>query len=125
MSRSRFPRWSDLRPPHTARPLTVAELQEHQAVRLALILALGVLQAGSFAADHQPLSGDYIDHHAWLRQVLEPLARRSPTVALARRLINLAGPTIRWDEGRVLRRDLLRLAIAADRLSRQRPGVRS
>lgn len=122
---ARFPRWTDLRPPRTVRPLTAAEQQEHQAIRLALILALGVLQAGSFTPDHQPLPGDYIDHHAWLRQVLEPLARRSPTVALARRLINLAGPTIRWDEGRALRRDLLRLAIAADRLGRLRPQVRS
>lgn len=114
-----FPRWTDIRPPSRPRPLTASEIREHHAIRLALILSLGVLQAGSFAADHQPLSGDYLDHHAWLRQVLAPLARRSPTVALARRLINLAGPTIRWDEGRALRRDLLRLAIAADQLARQ------
>lgn len=116
---NRFPRWADLGPPSRSRPLTAAEAREHHAIRLALILALGVLQAGSFAADHQPLPGDYIDHYAWLRQALAPLARRSPTVALARRLINLAGPTIRWDHGRALRRDLLRLAIAADRLARQ------
>lgn len=122
---SRFPRWSDLGPPPRSRPLTAVEVREHQAVRLALMLTLGVLQAGSFTPDHAPLPGDYIDHHAWLRQVLAPLARRFPTVALARRLIHLAGPTIRWDDGRALRRDLLRLAIAADRLGRQRPGVRS
>ena len=120
---SRFPRWADLGPPSRPRPLTATEVREYHAIRLALMLTLGVLQAGSFTPDHAALPGDYFDHHAWLRQALAPLVRRSPTVAVSRRLVNLAGPTIRWDDGRALRRDLLRLAIAADRLAH--PGGQS
>lgn len=112
--RSRALRWRDLCPPEP-----VQGAAEGEALRLALLASLGVLQAGTFVADHQPLPGDYIDHLDWLWRTLAPLARHSPTIRTARRLINLAGPHMRWDDGRTLRRDLHRLAIAADRCGRQ------
>jgi len=111
--RSRTLRWRDLCPPEPVRGAA-----EGEALRLALLVSLGVLQAGTFVADHQPLPGNYIDHLDWLWRTLAPLARHSLTIRTARRLIDLAGPRMRWDDGRALRRDLHRLAIAADRCGR-------
>ena len=117
--RRRIPHWLDIRPPRQPRPITTAEAREFHAVRLALMLALGVIQAGAFAAGHEALPGDQYDHARWLRDVLRQLGRRSPTAALAARLINIEGPRIAWDDPRIVRRHLVRLAAEAERMGWQ------
>lgn len=115
---ARFPRWSLLRSSRTARSLSLAEQREYHAVRLALILTAGVLQAGTFVASARPLPGDFYEHYAWLRRTLQPLARRSPTVACFIRLINLEGPRTAWDDPRVVRRHLRLLAANVEAITR-------
>lgn len=114
---ARFPHLVRLRPPRAARPLTDVEVREYHAVRLALVLAAGVLQAGCFVSRVQPIPGDSYAQLAWLRRTLAPLVRRSPTVALLVRLINLEGPRIAWDDPRILRRHLRRLAADVEPLA--------
>lgn len=118
-----FPRLTRLRPPRTLRPLTAVERREYHAVRLALILTAGVMQSGSFDAADQPIPGNFLDRAAWLRRTLAPLRRRSPTVALLRRLIDLEGPPITWDNPVTLGRHLHRLAGEVARLAAPRRRV--
>src|ERR1035437_3779762 len=113
--RPSFPRWSDLCPPRTSRPLSAVEVREHHAIRLGLVLALGVIQNGGFVRALQPLPMDYDQQWAWLRRALKPLARHSPAITQARRLIDLDG-RIAWDNPRTLKRHLLRLVDEAERL---------
>lgn len=114
---TRFPQWSQLRPSRARRPLTAIEEREYQAVRLALLLAAGVLQAGSFVAGVEPIPGDAYDHLTWLRRTLKPLVCRSPTIASFVRMINLEGPRIGWDDPKVVRRHLRCLASEVEHLA--------
>lgn len=111
MSRSRFPRWSDLRPLSPA-----AAQREQAAVRLALLLAVGMLRNGHLLPPYRSIPGDEEDQFDWLRAALRPLDRRSPTVALVRRLLHLNGSDAAWFDERALRRHLHRLAAEAQRV---------
>lgn len=116
-TRPRFPRWSDLRPPRTARPLTALEEREHHAIRLAFLLAMGMVQNTGFTAAYQPIPGGYWEQWDWLRATLQPLARQSPTIRMAVRLINQHGPSITWDEPATVKRHLFRMRAEVPRLA--------
>lgn len=117
MRRPRFPHWRDLRAPRAPQPPGAAEAREYHALRLALFLSAGVHQSGFFCDGVQPLRGDTYEHFAWLRAALEPLEAVSPTVRRFRRLINVEGPRIGWDDPAVVRRHLHALRAEAARLA--------
>lgn len=115
-ARSRFPRWSHLRPPRSPRLLTAVEQREYQAIRIALFMTAGAFLTGTFVSGVEPIEGDYVEYSAWLRQNLAPLVRHCPTVAMLVRLVDLSGSITGWDNPRTLRRHLHLLAAEAERL---------
>lgn len=115
---ARIPRWSQLRPAPTARPLSTVERQEYHAIRLGLLLALGILQNHAFMPEWRPIPGDHENQLDWLRLALKPLVRHSPTIALAVRLIHLDGPAITWNDPAMLGRHLQRIAEEVRRLGK-------
>lgn len=111
MTRSRYPRWSDLRPLSPA-----VEQREATAVRLALLLTAGVMQSATFVDGPHPIAPALIERCAWLRQAMRPLVGHCPTLAMLVRLVDLEGPEIAWDDPFILRRHLRRLAVEVERL---------
>lgn len=113
-----IPHPADLRAPR--RPPTPAEAAEYPALRLALLILAARAQADTYENDTvEPIPGDFRARNRWEQRALAPLTRRSPTVALVARLVDITGPRMAWDEPTILRRHLRILTAEAARLGRR------